>query len=90
MNHSEQMLANSFGTTFIDIEQKGLTAEKTAIFMFRSGDIIACFAGFPKKKLAIIELTKDFPEADDVVNCITGRSSIPTTSHIISSNWFKL
>lgn len=82
-------IAESFGFTLDQIREIEKTSKKTILQEFKKGDILACFAGYPNEELCIIELKKEV-DIDNFSQCITGASYIPSTSHIISSKWFKI
>lgn len=86
---THQMAAN-FNTTVAEIISKNQTSDKNIINNFKTGDIVACFAGFPHSVLCIVELIKDSPDVDNFNHYISGKSYLPLTSHLISGNWFKI
>lgn len=89
-NTATQKMANDFGTTIENIFAKQKTESKKIIQDFKKGDIVVCFAGHPYKVMCIVELATDNCDIDNFNDCITGKSYLPLTSHLISSQWFKI
>ena len=78
------------GYSINEIASKNTTSEKGLIQSFKKGDVIACYAGYPCKELCVVELITDDLNIENVIDGISGKSLIPTTSHIISAQWYKI
>ena len=89
---STYTIASDFETSYdaiIALRDNEATV-KAPLNQFKKGDILACFAGHSHSILCIVELSTDKVDFNNIEDCITDRSLVPMTSHVISNSWFKI